>query len=115
MLGRVTDDNHGLFGRFTKTTPSHIIDHGSVSYLALLQILLYDQQDVLLLFKNNNGQCAMNIRNDNDNNDRDITLQAIATTVGNDNDVYHVVMNVYDMTINGIVSVSVADEATFSV
>jgi len=47
--------------------------------------------------------------------DRDITLQAIATTAGNDDDVYHLVIKVYDMTNDTIVSVSVADKATFSV
>jgi len=83
--------------------------------LALLQILLYDQQNVLSLFKNNNCQCDMNIHNDDDNTDRDITLQAIAPTAGNDDDVYHLVIKVYDMTNDTIVSVSVADKATFSV
>jgi len=41
------DNNYGSFGRVTTTTPSHIIDQGSVSYLALLQILLYDQQIIV--------------------------------------------------------------------
>jgi len=47
--------------------------------------------------------------------DRDITLQAIATTAGNDDDVYHLVIKVYDMTNDTIVSFSVVDEATTSV
>ena len=34
--------------------PLHIIDHGSVVYLILLQIRFYDQQDSLLLWENNN-------------------------------------------------------------
>eukprot|EP00751_Fragilariopsis_kerguelensis_P031470 CAMPEP_0170923644 /NCGR_PEP_ID=MMETSP0735-20130129/11164_1 /TAXON_ID=186038 /ORGANISM="Fragilariopsis kerguelensis, Strain L26-C5" /LENGTH=200 /DNA_ID=CAMNT_0011323279 /DNA_START=1339 /DNA_END=1938 /DNA_ORIENTATION=+ len=40
-----SDNNYGSFGRVTTTTPSHIIDHGSLSYLTL-QILLYNQQYV---------------------------------------------------------------------
>jgi len=37
---RRIDDNYNSFGCVTKTTPSHTINHGSVLYLALLQILL---------------------------------------------------------------------------
>ena len=61
------DNDNDSFGRVTTTIPSHIIDQGSVSYLALLQILLYDQQDVLSLFKNKNCQFGMNMHDNNDN------------------------------------------------
>ena len=33
-------------------TPSHIIKHGSVLYLILLQICLYDQRYILLMYRN---------------------------------------------------------------
>ena len=93
------NDNDGSFGSNEEyiiiNTPLHIIDHGSVSYLALQQILLYDQQNVLLLLKNNNGQCDMNIYDDNDNTDRDIT-------VGNDN-------TAFDTTF---VNTAIVDEGT---
>ena len=62
-------------------TPLHIIDQGSVLYLILMQILLYDQQNVL-------------------------SYAAVTTPV---------MMKAYDLTNGTIVSVSVADEATFSV
>ena len=45
ILLNENDNNYGSFGCVTTTTPSHIIDHGSVSYLTL-QILLYNQQYV---------------------------------------------------------------------
>ena len=72
---------------------------------------------ILTSFKDNNCQCDMNIHDNNDNTDRDFTLQVIAATAGNNNNVHHVVIEVYDMTNDTIVSVSVsdADEATFSV
>ena len=57
----------------------------------------------------------MKIYNDNDNTDYDTILQTIAAIAGNDNDVYHVIVKVYDMTNNTVVSVSVVEEATFSV
>ena len=40
--------------------PLHIIDQGSVVYLILLQILLYNQQ-YLFLFVNTNVECNLNI------------------------------------------------------
>ena len=57
----------------------------------------------------------MNIHNDYDNPNHDITLQTIAAVAGNDDDVYHVIMNVYNMANDTIVSISDADKATFSV
>jgi len=36
-------------------SPLHIIDHGNLVYLILLQIRFYDQQDSLLLLENNNN------------------------------------------------------------
>ena len=41
-------------------TPLHIIDHGSVMYLIVLQIRFYDQQDSLPLLVINNDENDMN-------------------------------------------------------
>ena len=49
------NENNSLLGCVTKTTPLHIIDHGSVVYLILLQIRFYDQQYFLSLFENKNN------------------------------------------------------------
>ena len=82
-------DNNGLFGCVTKTTPLHIIDHGSVVYLylILLQIRFYDQQDSLSLLENsnNNNNGAIN------NYDfvavvDEVTTSVTVTTHGNDDD-----------------------------
>ena len=57
-LSRINDTNSSL----------HLIDHGSVLYLILLQIRLYDQQDALLLLENNTSECDLH-----DNNNTDVT------------------------------------------
>ena len=113
-------------------SPLHIIDHGSLVYLILLQIRFIDQQDSLLLLENNNNtvmEYPVAISDGifsavDDAVTRTTTSYTFpscnidsSTTADNDKDLYYVVMKVYDMTNDTLVSVSVSvtDEATHNV
>ena len=102
--------------------PLHIIDHGSLVYLILLQISFYNQQYSLSLTTPYESSAdaiipaMMTTSMHYDNNLHDDSCQSTYNNNdGSNNDVHHVVIKVYDMTNDTLVSVSVFDEATKSV